>query len=91
MALALLTPRRSNVAAAPAELGDVVDAGQIMKWPEFAGRVSREWILEHVAPDQKWYMGRVAVWYEGHVRAWLPTWVAQQQERAKRGRRRSGR
>jgi hypothetical protein len=69
--------------AAPAELGDILDAKQV-RATFFRDRVSVEWVLEHVAPAQKWYMGKSAVWYHGHVAAWMPSYVAEQQARAQR-------
>lgn len=89
--MALLTPRRSATApvVSPADLGDVLDAEQV-RIQFFQSRVSREWVLEHVAPEQKFYMGRAAVWYAGHIRAWMPAFVAQQQQRAAKRRKVAG-
>jgi hypothetical protein len=91
-ALSLLTAQRSPRSTgvrpmiAPAELGEPLDAGQV-RTEFFKDRVSREWVLEHVAPEQKWFMGKLAVWYRGHVEAWMPTYVAEQQARAQRRRK----
>lgn len=86
--LSLLPARRSQVAAAPTELGDVLDARQI-RTLFFSDRVSVEYVLDRVAPDEKFYMGRVAVWYRGHVEAWMPLFKQEQQARAKRRRRKA--
>lgn len=87
MSVALLPLQRSRATPAAAELGRVLDAQQI-RAEFFLGRVSREWVLAHVAPDKKWFMGRAAVWYEGDVKAWMPSYVAEQQGRAQRRRAR---
>lgn len=90
VAIPMLPPRRSSVIAsiAPTNLGEPLDAKQI-RAEFFKDRVSIDYVLEHVAPDRKFYMGREAVWYRAEVEAWMPIYVKEQQERAKRRRRKA--
>lgn len=87
-AVSMLPPRRSSVIAsiAPADLGEALDAKQI-RAEFFHDRVSIDYVLDRVAPEHKFYMGRTAVWYRAHVEKWMPVFIQQQQARAKRRRR----
>jgi hypothetical protein len=87
----LMAPRRSNVIAQimPADRGEMLDAEQVRSDPEFFnGRVTKEYVLDHCAPDHKFYVGRAAVWYRGEVRAWWPIYLEYQRQLAKNRRRR---
>jgi hypothetical protein len=83
--LALLGARPSTLPspAALESMGRALEAKQIAA-EFFGGRVTARWVLNHVARDKRVRMGRVVVWYEIDVNAWLRTYIAEQQATAAR-------
>ena len=66
--LSLIAPARP-VEAPRAELGRMLDAREVAA-VVYEGKVSKRWVLDHVAPLKRLKWGRTCYWYEADVRAW---------------------
>lgn len=54
------------------------ERGKLLRAEEIAtevlgGQVSRKWVMAHVPPQYRHKVGRVILFYEGEVRAWIDT------------------
>jgi hypothetical protein len=68
-ALALV---RSVPALDAEQRGRLMDAAEVAACV-LAGKVSKRWVFENVPTQYRHKLGRVVLFYEGEVRAWLDT------------------
>lgn len=68
------TPRRAGRPALPtlsvAERGRVLRAEEIAR-EVFHGHVSKKWVFQHVPSQYRHKVGRLVLYFEGEVRAWM--------------------
>jgi predicted DNA-binding transcriptional regulator AlpA len=67
-----LSVHRSVVAVDPLERGRLLNAAEVAQLV-FDGKVSKKWIFERVPSHFRHKVGRLVLYYEGEVRAWVAT------------------